>query len=98
MKRRALLLIKKLTEGLSENEEKDLDSLTTELIIFSEPQNFSGSDSFEVQQDKQFENACLAISQNTNADPKKFTVLEYYNALFFIKEQTKAQSKRIHKK
>lgn len=98
LKRRALLIIKKLTEELTPDEEKELDSLTTDLIIFSEPQSFSGPDSFEVQQDKQFENACLAISQSTNVNPKKFTVLEYYNALFFIKEQNKAQSKRTHKK
>ena len=98
LKRRAFLIIKKLTEELTPDEEKELDSLTTDLIIFSEPQSFSGPDSFEVQQDKQFENACLAISQSTNVNPKKFTVLEYYNALFFIKEQNKAQSKRTHKK
>lgn len=98
LKRRTLLMIKKLTEELSENEEKELESLTTDLVLFSDPQSFSGSESLEIQQDKQFENACLVISQSTHVDPKKFTVLEYYNALFFIKEQTKAQAKKIHKK
>ena len=98
LKRRSLLVIKKITEELTPGEERELDELTTELILFAEPQSFSGPDSFEIQQDKQFENACLAISQNTNTDPKKFTVLEYYNALFFIKEQNKIQNKKIHKK
>lgn len=98
LKKRTLLLIKKLTEGISETEEKDLESLTTDLVLFSDPQSFSGDDNLEIQQDKQFENACLVISQNTHTDPKKFTVLEYYNALFFIKEQSKAQAKKIHKK
>lgn len=98
LKRRTLLIIKKLTDGISEAEEKELESLTTDLILFSDPQSFSGSDNLEIQQDKQFENACLVISQNTHTDPKKFTVLEYYNALFFIKEQNKAQAKKAHKK
>lgn len=98
LKRRTFLAAKKLTDGLSNEEEGELEELTTDLIIFSDPQSFSGPDSFEIQQDKQFENACLVISQNTNADPKKFTVLEYYNALFFIKDQNKKQTKKIHRK
>lgn len=98
LKGRTLLLIKKLTEGISGEEEKILESLTTDLVLFSGPQSFSGSDNLEIQQDKQFENACLVISQNTHTDPKKFTVLEYYNALLFIKEQTKNQAKKTHKK
>lgn len=98
LKRRTLLEIKKITGELSTEEEKDLESLTTDLILFSEPQSFSGPDSFEIQQDKQFENACLVISQNTHTDPKKFTVLEYYNALFFIKDQNKPQKGKITKK
>lgn len=98
LKKRALLLAKSLSVELTEEEEKELNSLTTELIIFSEPQSFSGPDNFEIQQDKQFENACLAISQNTSTDPKKFTVLEYYNALFFIKEQSKTRMKKTNQK
>lgn len=98
LKRRTLLMIKKLTNELSETEEKELESLTTDLVLFSDPQEFSGPESLEIQQDKQFENACLVISQSTHTDPKKFTVLEYYNALFFIKEQSKAQAKKTHKK
>lgn len=98
LKRRTLLMIKKLTNELSETEEKELESLTTDLVLFSDPQEFSGPEGLEIQQDKQFENACLVISQSTHTDPKKFTVLEYYNALFFIKEQSKVQAKKIHKK
>lgn len=98
LKQRTLLMIKKLTEGISESEEKELESLTTDLVLFSEPQEFSGPESLEVQQDKQFESACLTISQHTHTDPKKFTVMEYYNALFFIKEQSKIYTKNKHKK
>lgn len=94
LKRRTLLAIKKLTEKLTEKEEIEYDQLTTELITFTEPQTYSGPLSIEIQQDKQFENACLAISQNTHSDPKKFTVLEYYNALFFLKEQNKPSRKK----
>lgn len=93
LKNRALLTIKKIVSELSGTEEEQLAKLTDELILFSDPQTFSGPESLEIQQDKQFENACLAISQHTHTDPKKFTVLEYYNALFFIQEQSKVKRK-----
>jgi len=89
LKRRTLLLIKKIETELTSKEEDELEALTNELVLFSEPQSFSGPESFEIQQDKQFENACLLISQHTHTDPKKFTVLEYFNAIFFIQEQNK---------
>ena len=98
LKKRTLLLIKHLTEGLTDGESDELDAITTETILFSEPQIFFGPDSLEIQQDKQFENACLMISQSTGSNAKNFTVLEYYNALFFIKEQTKAPVKKAGKR
>lgn len=100
LKRRTVLLLDQLEKGedFTEEEQEELEHLTDEILLFSEPQIFSGSASVEVQQDKQFENACLAISQHTHADAKKFTVLEYYNALFYLREQIKEQGKKKTKK
>lgn len=89
IKNRALLLIKQITEGLSPEEEQTLESLTTEIVLFTDPQSFSGPDSLEIQHDRQFENACLLIAQATGANAKGFTTLEYYNALLFIRDQNK---------
>lgn len=93
LKKRSLLLIKQVSDELSESEEEELEALTTELILFIEPQVFAGSENLEIQQDKQFEDACLVISQSTGTNPKGFTVLEYYNALFFLKKQMKEQKR-----
>ena len=99
LKRRTILLLEKLTRGeLTDEENEELERITSSLVLFSEPQPFTGAESVEIQQDKQFENACLAIAQNTNTDPKDFTVLEYYNALLYLKEQMKEQRKRARKK
>jgi len=98
LKKRAVLMLNKITqEGFTKEEEEELERVTNSLVLFSDPQTFMGSESVEVQQDKQFENACLVISQSTNADPKKFTVLEYYNALLYLREQAKEQKKKAPK-
>lgn len=98
LKRRTILLLRQLEKGedFTEEEQKELERVTNELVLFSDPQNFSGSESVEIQQDRQFENACLVISQSTHTDPKKFTTLEYYNALMYLKEQAR-ETKKHHK-
>lgn len=100
VKRRTMLLLAQLEKGeeFTEAEEEELERITDELVLFSDPQSFTGTESTEIQQDKQFENACLAISQHTHADAKKFTTLEYYNALFYLREQAKDLRKNRTKK
>ncbi len=94
LKQRTELLLDRVLGKISADGERLLEKITMELVLFSDPSVFSGPGSLEIQQDKQFENACLVIAQHTNTNPKRFTTLEYYNALFFIKDQTKIQSKK----
>lgn len=100
LKRRTILLLDQLEKGedFTEAEEEELERITDELVLFSDPHSFSGPESTEIQQDKQFENACLAISQHTHSDAKRFTTLEYYNALFYLREQAKDLKKKRPKK
>lgn len=92
LKKRTLLMLKKLEQGtLSEEDERELDRITDSLVLYVKPESFTGASSLEIQQDKQFENVCLAISQHINSNAKKFTVLEYYNALSYLKDQAKKQ-------
>lgn len=93
LKRRIVLMAKSIEEGLTPAEEQELDKLTTDVILFTDPGTFSGPDSLEVQQDKQFENSCLLISQATGANAKKFTTMQYYNALLYLREQNKKAKK-----
>lgn len=68
----------------------EIEKYTGELIMYSNPQIFSGSESAEIQFDRQFENLCLTISEQLNvARPKDFSVLEFYNAFDFLQAKAK---------
>ena len=66
-----------------------VEKLTTALITYSHPKLFTGSDGVEIQFDRQFENLCLVLSEQLHVDPKKYSVLEFYNAFDFVKERAK---------
>lgn len=87
LRKRTMLILETIITG--ENKAKEIEELTDYLISFTPPMNFSGTDSMEISYDKQFENMCLIISQKLNVDPKKMTVLEYYNSFEFLKKQMK---------
>ena len=43
----------------------------------------------EIRQDREFENLCLALSEQLHVKPKEYTVLEFYNAFDFLKERAR---------
>lgn len=66
-----------------------IDKMDTELLLSSKPKVFSGPDSFEIKNDKQFNDLCLTISKSLNVDVKKLTVFEFYNAIEYIEKNNK---------
>lgn len=95
LKQRTIVVLRTIIDGrATEADAKEIDDITAELITYFNPQEFTGSDGVEIKHDRQFENMCLILSQNLHVDPKKFTVLEYYNAFEYIKEQAKKASKQ----
>lgn len=95
LKQRTIVILRTIIDGrVTEADTKEIDDITTELITYFNPQTFTGSESVEIMHDRQFENMCLILSQNLHVDPKKFTVLEYYNAFEYIKEQAKKANKQ----
>lgn len=97
MRRRAILQCDRIIED-TDKYDAEIDTLTTKLLTFSKPKTFSGKDSAEVQYDKQFENMCLIISKELNANAKAMTVLEYYNAFEFVKDMQKQKNAKSNKK
>lgn len=90
LKRRTVLILQTIIDGGSQPErEKEIDDITAELITYFNPKSFSGSDSVEIEQDKQFEKMCLMLSQHLHTAPKNMSVLAYYNAFEYIKEMVK---------
>ena len=95
LKERTVILLRTIIAGeATETDAKRIDEITAELITYFNPQSFSGADSVEIRNDKQFENMCLILSQNLHVDPKRFTVLEYYNAFEYVKEQARKAQKQ----
>lgn len=95
LKARTLLQLKEIID------EKDYTEQIAEIdeFLFSlhKPKNFVGKDSEEIKYDKQFESACMIISQKTGMAAKQMTVLEFYNVLANIQKQAEAEKKAYKK-
>ena len=96
LKSRTLFQLQEIIEDKNYAEQiAELDA-----IIFSlyRPKNFVGKESEEIKYDKQFESACMIISQKTGMNAKQMTVLEFYNTLINIRKQTEIEKKAYKRK
>lgn len=98
LRRRTLVILDSIINGETDEKRTEIERITTELLIYNKPQIFSGTDNVEIAFDKQFEKMCLLLSQHLNINPKKYTVMEYYNAYEYIMEMMKEKAKRIKRK
>lgn len=64
------------------------------LLDMMAPRSFSGNGSIEIEYDREYENMCLAMTQQLHVDVKGMSVLEYYNAYEFLREQGKKMKQR----
>jgi hypothetical protein len=92
MRKRTLATLQAIIDGKS-NPAAEVDSLTTALVCFSSPKIFTGTQSAEIESDKNFENLCLALSEQLHIKPKECTVLEFYNAFGFLQDKAKEAAK-----
>ena len=94
MRARTLEILKGIIAGEKDPAgTKNVEKLTTALVTHSKPKTFTGSDGVEIQFDRQFENLCLTLSEQLHVEPKKLSVLEFYNAFDFVKERAKQLEK-----
>ena len=94
LRKRTLEILNGIVAGVDDPAGAEIvDKLTTALITYSNPKSFTGSNGVEIQFDRQFENLCLALSEQLHVEPKKYSVLEFYNAFEFIKERAKQAEK-----
>lgn len=96
LKMRIILQMQEIAEDTDKASE--LAEIDKFLFSLHKPKNFSGRDSEEVRYDKQFESACMVISQKTGMNAKKMTVLEFYNTLINLQKQAEAERKAYSKK
>lgn len=95
LRQRTLLVLDTIANGTDNKEQ--ISSIDLIMINMSSPKSYMGGESIEIKYDKQFESTCLLISQKTNMDAKKMTVLQFYNAVDNIKQQLEAESKSVKK-
>lgn len=94
LKRRTLAVLNNIVAGVPNPDgTPEIEKLTTELVTYSNPQSFSGPESAEIRFDRQFENLCLALSEQLHVKPKEYSVLEFYNAFDFLQERAKQAEK-----
>ena len=94
LKRRTLAVLGNIVAGIpNPDATAEIDKLTTDLITYTNPQLFAGSESAEIKFDRQFENLCLALSEQLHVKPKEYTVLEFYNAFDFLQDRAKEAEK-----
>lgn len=95
LKNRTLLILDSIINDTDNVEQIEL--IDTMMLNMHTPKKFTGSESVEVEYDKQFESTCLLIAQKTNMDARKMTVLQFYNAIDNIKTQVEAEAKSFKK-
>ena len=93
LKNRTLLILDSIINGTDNS--KQIEIIDIAMLNMHSPKKYVGSESVEVKYDKQFESTCLLISQKTNVDAKKMTVLQFYNAIDNIKTQAEAEAKSL---
>lgn len=98
IKKRTMLILDTIINGESEDKSANIEKLTETLIMAAKPQVWTGSKAVDIQQDKAFEDLCLAISKEFNADAKRFTVLEYYAAQETLAKIAKEREKHARKR
>lgn len=87
IKRRAILQLDSLIDG--KDREGDILQVEDELLLLNKPKQFNSEINTEVEYDKDFNRSILLIQDNINADGHKMTVMQFYNALDYIKLKNK---------
>lgn len=95
LKMKIILQLREITEN--EDNASHIAEIDKFLFSLHKPKKFTGKDSEEVKYDKQFESACMIISQKTNLNAKSMTVLEFYNTLTNLQKQAEAEKKAYNK-
>ena len=96
IKKRTLLTLQKIQGNKAAIHQIKL--IDKDLIKRYQPNIYHGSDGLEVRMIKDFEESIILLSQHVNRDPKKMTVLEYYQSLETVKKQVKNKEKLFKKR
>jgi hypothetical protein len=68
---------------------KNLYEIEVSMLNLVRPKNFIGTDSYEIQFEKNYQTVCHGLNSHTNKDVKKMTVLEVYTLMEMLKKKEK---------
>ncbi len=92
MRKKTLLILNGIVEGKEKPDETDdVEKVNDQIILYSPPKEFTGSEGVEIQFDKQFENQCLLLSQKLNIDAQTKTTMQFYVAFEYLKDRAKQE-------
>lgn len=95
LKKRTLLELEGVKTGKKNDEA--IQKIDEYLLFSSKPGVFSGKNSLEIKYDRQFDDLCILVSEQTFTNARDLTVLTFYNSLEYIKKKAK-ESQRKQKK
>lgn len=95
LKQRVILKLQEVSDGVDNSE--GIEAIDNMLFNMRKPKCFYGKDSEEIKYDKQFESACMIVSQKTGMTAKNMTVLEFYNTMANLQKQAEAEKKAYSK-
>lgn len=94
MKRHTVAILQNITEGETKERNEAIERMTDRMVLYMKPRTFTGTGSIEIEHDKSFESLCLTIQRETGADPKRMTVLEFYNAYEYVRRMSKERARK----
>lgn len=89
IKKRALIQLDSLID--KKDRSKDIFKLESELLLLNKPKQFNSDLNTEVEYDKEFNRSILLIQDSINADGHLMSVMQFYNALDYIRIKNKPQ-------
>ena len=95
LRQRTLLQLQEVSDGVDNSD--GIAAIDAMLFNMRKPKCFCGKESEEIKYDKQFESACMIVSQKTGMFAKGMTVLEFYNTMVNLQKQAEAEKKAYSK-
>lgn len=88
MKQRTVLILEQIA---GKDTAAQIEKVEAFLLGLIPPQNYSGPTGAEVELVRAYERACAVMSQHISRNPKRMTVLEFYETLEALKGHNKKQ-------
>jgi hypothetical protein len=86
LKHRTMLVLQQIA---GEDRSAEIEKIELALLSLIPPKNYAGATGAEVELVKAYERTCAILSQHIGRNPKRLTVLEFYETLGTLKKETR---------